>query len=343
MLIESLIAHILGDFYFQSQDMADQKKTNKKVLLHHFENYGWATVLFFLVIITWNRDLVFVEWLLTLLLVICGHTGVDYFLKPILDRIIHKLCVSSNHPRLVTIHPRNQETFVFMLDQLLHVSVLFFIQWLVSVLPSLVQWVCIVFLLSIIGIFLVKIYQEQSVLNTLKQLVILLICFYGVAFLSIYLTEFVLFHPLETEFFIAYFISINEYDFLMSILITLLLLLKPINIIIRKLSSNFDPKGFQTVDTENMDQIDLENQEFHMPGFKGAGAMIGNLERLLILLSFFSGEFIPVVAILSIKAFARYKLIVEDAFFAEYFVIGTMLSVLFTLGCYILLQHLLIM
>ncbi|MDZ7835582.1 MAG: hypothetical protein U5K84_10030 [Alkalibacterium sp.] len=43
------------------------------------------------------------------------------------------------------------------------------------------------------------------------------------------------------------------------------------------------------------------------------------------------------VAILSIKAFARYKLIAEDPYFSEYFVIGTMLSVLITFGCYALL------
>ncbi|GEL66323.1 hypothetical protein MPS01_04780 [Marinilactibacillus psychrotolerans] len=70
--------------------------------------------------------------------------------------------------------------------------------------------------------------------------------------------------------------------------------------------------------------------------------MIINLIRIMILLSFVSSNLIPIVAILSIKAFARYKLIVEDASFSEYFVIGTMLSVVITFILYLMLHALLV-
>lgn len=103
--------------------------------------------------------------------------------------------------------------------------------------------------------------------------------------------------------------------------------MKPTNLVIRAVSAKYDPKK----------NTALSVQSEQDSGFKGAGAMIGDLERLLILLSFFFGSLLSVVAILSIKAFARYKLITEDPYFSEYFVIGTMLSVLITFTCYALL------
>ena len=128
------------------------------------------------------------------------------------------------------------------------------------------------------------------------------------------------------------FIIQSPYRVLISLVLVLLLLMKPTNKVIRAVSSKYDPKKTAVI-TSHTEQDS---------GFKGAGAMIGNLERLLILLSFFFGSLLSVVAILSIKAFARYKLIAEDPFFSEYFVIGTMLSVLITFACYALLVLMLV-
>lgn len=85
--------------------------------------------------------------------------------------------------------------------------------------------------------------------------------------------------------------------------------------LIRKINSHYAPKN-------DWDYLALISANATKPaeGFRGAGPMIGTLERIMILLSFISGNLIPIVAILSIKAFARYKLIVEDASFSEYFV-----------------------
>ncbi|MFO8069455.1 MAG: hypothetical protein R6U02_05665 [Alkalibacterium sp.] len=128
------------------------------------------------------------------------------------------------------------------------------------------------------------------------------------------------------------FVVQSPYAVLMRLSLVLLLLMKPTNLIIRAISSKYDPKTVTTIAAHSEQDS----------GFKGAGAMIGNLERLLILLSFFFGSLLSVVAILSIKAFARYKLIAEDPYFSEYFVIGTMLSVLITFACYALLALMLI-
>ncbi|MFL2071310.1 hypothetical protein [Marinilactibacillus psychrotolerans] len=107
---------------------------------------------------------------------------------------------------------------------------------------------------------------------------------------------------------------------------------------IRKLSSNYDPKS----DLDYLGRFTNKTSPKPAAGFRGAEAMIRNLERIMILLSFVSDNLIPVVAILSIKAFVRYKLIVEDASFSEYFVIGTMLSLVITFVLHLMLSTLLV-
>ena len=95
-------------------------------------------------------------------------------------------------------------------------------------------------------------------------------------------------------------------------LIALLLVMKPANIVIRLLLAKYMP-----------DKNELD-------GYEGAGALIGNLERILYLIAMGTHLYIGFAVILSIKGFARYKQIGDDPKFAEYFTLGTFLSLLIT-------------
>lgn len=67
----------------------------------------------------------------------------------------------------------------------------------------------------------------------------------------------------------------------------------------------------------------------------GAGAMIGILERLIMGLSLIFGQFTAIGLVFTAKSIARYNKISESQFFAEYYLIGSlfsMISVLLTYG-----------
>ena len=67
----------------------------------------------------------------------------------------------------------------------------------------------------------------------------------------------------------------------------------------------------------------------------GAGAMIGILERLIMGLSLIFGQFTAIGLVFTAKSIARYNKILESQSFAEYYLIGSlfsMISVLLTYG-----------
>ena len=68
----------------------------------------------------------------------------------------------------------------------------------------------------------------------------------------------------------------------------------------------------------------------------GAGAMIGILERLIMGLSLIFGQFTAIGLVFTAKSIARYNKISESQSFAEYYLIGSlfsMIAVLLVYGC----------
>jgi len=70
---------------------------------------------------------------------------------------------------------------------------------------------------------------------------------------------------------------------------------------------------------------------------KGAGEIIGFLERILTAVFFVMGEFTAVGFIIAAKSIARYDKISKDVAFAEYYLIGTLFSILITVAAFLLL------
>ena len=67
-------------------------------------------------------------------------------------------------------------------------------------------------------------------------------------------------------------------------------------------------------------------------GKKNAGRMIGYLERVIILLFIIYGQFGSIAFVITAKSVARFKEIENDRSLAEYYLIGTLLSVSFALA-----------
>ena len=103
-------------------------------------------------------------------------------------------------------------------------------------------------------------------------------------------------------------------------LFMVLLIGKPANVAIKTCTKAFNPK-----DTE-------ESKE----GYPNAGAWIGTLERILIVLLMSMNQFSAIGLVLTAKSIARYKKISEEPAFSEYYLLGTLLSVLIAIGAYLI-------
>lgn len=105
--------------------------------------------------------------------------------------------------------------------------------------------------------------------------------------------------------------------FLFGVLIT-----KPVNILFKLAFSHFQ-------------STDLQEEET----VKGAGAMVGNLERIAMGLLMLMGQFASVGLVFTAKSIARYNKISDSPSFAEYYLIGSLYSIIAVLICYWLLFY----
>lgn len=71
------------------------------------------------------------------------------------------------------------------------------------------------------------------------------------------------------------------------------------------------------------------------------GKWIGILERLLILIFLFKNELSVIGFIIAVKSLCRFKLM-EDKVFSEYYIIGTMISLVYTFVLYSILNKILV-
>ena len=94
---------------------------------------------------------------------------------------------------------------------------------------------------------------------------------------------------------------------------------KPVNILFKLFFSKYQSRE------DNQDTI------------AGAGAMIGCLERLIMGLSLILGQYASIGLVFTAKSIARYNKISESQSFAEYYLIGSLFSVISVLVCYGLL------
>lgn len=98
----------------------------------------------------------------------------------------------------------------------------------------------------------------------------------------------------------------------------ILMAYKPANITIKRLVAKYRPGNGEPDQSNN------------------AGAFIGILERAIILLLLHVGQFSAIGLVLTAKSVARYNRISEDRQFAEYYLIGTLLSTLYAIGIFFL-------
>lgn len=110
-------------------------------------------------------------------------------------------------------------------------------------------------------------------------------------------------------------------------ILMVLLLLKPCNIIFLKYFSKYKPN--------DLDQVSEENR---MPSIQGAGATIGNLERILVIILLYTGNIGLIGFVLGIKSLARFEMISKNRVLSEYYIIGTLYSYIYTFIVFLTLK-----
>ncbi len=103
-------------------------------------------------------------------------------------------------------------------------------------------------------------------------------------------------------------------------ILLLSLIHKPANVSFKKMLSKYEASG----DAGKPDTL------------PGAGAVIGSLERVLCAIFIGLGQYASIGLIYTAKSIARFKKIEENPKFAEYYLIGTLYSILFVVACYLL-------
>lgn len=129
--------------------------------------------------------------------------------------------------------------------------------------------------------------------------------------------------PLHKINIVADFFDITEISplFLCKWLLGLLIIYKPSNILIQKLIGSYKPK-------QSSDNIIVNMQ---------AGRKIGTLERFVMLILLYLNQYSAIGLVLTAKSIARYDRITKDAVFAEYYLLGTLISVGISVGCAVVL------
>ena len=109
-LLLVLTAHFLGDFVFQTERMAQKKRTSVKSFILHCLIYSFFIVLTLL----WIRPIDSI--IFAIIIIVLSHVTID-FIKNILLRIISKRC--EDH--------RGLDFTVFVIDQIIHITIILFI------------------------------------------------------------------------------------------------------------------------------------------------------------------------------------------------------------------------
>ncbi len=102
----------------------------------------------------------------------------------------------------------------------------------------------------------------------------------------------------------------------------ILIVCKPANITIKKMLSKYKPSSKVGNDDKTI---------------KNVGAFIGTLERIIIVLLLSVNQYAAIGLVLTAKSVARYDKISKDPPFAEYYLLGTLLSTLLVILTYLLL------
>jgi hypothetical protein len=120
-------------------------------------------------------------------------------------------------------------------------------------------------------------------------------------------------------------------------ILIVLMILKPTNITFRELFSHIKPNSRDVNDDFNNLKIvgvSIKEETYNI------GKLVGNMERLLVVILLSLGQYTAIGLVFTAKSITRYEKITKDKVFAEYYLLGTLFSMLATIIVFIALYNL---
>ncbi|SFD02139.1 Protein of unknown function [Bacillus sp. OV322] len=291
-----IIAHLIADYPLQTKDM---KKSWKGLLIHTFIHMGVGFIPAIIYLYTGQSKGMFPKVIVCLLIINLLHCIIDYCKEKLNSIVNTKLKVYSGS--IVC-------AFIYIFDQVMHcVIIIMTIQFLFEE-----NFNCCEKVISIVSL------EKGFELNTSTQILLTLI----IVLLNI--------------FFVGYLIGILLKPFKADNLVTetvMEVLFKSVD----NGSSNYqDFYGLNVEDMLNNETTDLKDITaqkkitFIKDSPAKAGMWIGILERNIILILCLINSIASIGFLIAMKALTRFKQF-EDKSFAEYYLIGSMLSIVFAM------------
>lgn len=137
----------------------------------------------------------------------------------------------------------------------------------------------------------------------------------------------------------VFYKEITDYIIIVKYILTIILITKVANVTFKEVFSKFsgDYSKFEVVKRKmnNTSSTRLKKISTSDIGNENAGAIIGSMERLLIFICLVTNNFGTIGFVLAAKSVARFKKLDQQKF-GEYFIIGTLFSILYTISTFYL-------
>ena len=100
----------------------------------------------------------------------------------------------------------------------------------------------------------------------------------------------------------------------------------------------------RTQTLESLEELEASKKEkIAIQEVEGAGALIGLFERIFVVIFVALGQYSAMSLLIAAKSLARFDRITKNQAFAEYYLIGTLFSILFALLSYLLIFKLIVL
>ena len=127
-----------------------------------------------------------------------------------------------------------------------------------------------------------------------------------------------------------------QWEYLLRIALFILIITKPMNIVFKLFFSKYQVRELSQLLLEKATPTP-QQKEIQEETVAGAGALIGNLERIIMGLFLILGQYVAIGLVFTAKSIARYDRISKSQAFAEYYLIGSLFSIISVLVFYMII------
>lgn len=176
------------------------------------------------------------------------------------------------------------------------------------------------FIVDSVKFFIKKRVMIDEKLDALSYSIDQIIHILVIIFATVYI--YIISEPINYVYYIQYILDRLPVDVsrILSWILVLLIIIRPFSITIKKVLYQYRP---------------MINEG--KGGYPNAGALIGMLERCIILLLLSVGQYSAIGFVLTAKSIARYNKMADDPKFSEYYLLGTLLSTMLVIVTYLLI------